>query len=215
MKIFLFLIAFEVLHYDLYFGHVRAGSGYLKIEEAGSDKGLPLLKASLVTRTEGFWKKVYPVYDSLVSTFRSDTYTTVKYERYISEGKYREISFAEYKEDTVYYSDGKKVPISGPSMDPIAVLYFLRSKSLSDSNIVINYHVDKFTARIKVKASITKWGSEKAVRVYLDFRDKNVAKTPGEIIYYYEIDGERRPLELSFKTNYGILKARLKKSIKF
>ncbi len=215
MIIFLFLVAFEVLHYDLYFGHVKAGSGYLKLEEAGSENGLTLFKASLVTRTEGFWEKIYPVYDSIVSTFKSTTYTTVKYERFINEGKYREISFAEYKSDTVYYSDGKKVPIPGPSMDPIAVLYFVRSQSLADSNIEINYHVDKFTQRIKVKPSITNWGKEKAVKVYLDFRDKNIAKTPGEIIYYYEIDGERRPLELNFKTSYGVLKARLKKSVKF
>gem|GEM_PF-1218518 len=211
MKFLPILVFCELLNYNIYFGTFRAGSGTLRYEKYfTSIDGENLSRATLVVQSEGFINSLFPVYDSIVSVFHSDSFFTYSYERKISEGKYKDRSRAIYTGDTVYYDDGSKFAISGRSFDPLSLIFFLREKADLDSNLVLNYHVDKRSFKINIRPERIIVKGKKLVKIYLDLRDPKLSKTPGELIYLFEADGERRPLELQFKTSIGVLKARLK-----
>ncbi|MDI6851153.1 MAG: DUF3108 domain-containing protein [bacterium] len=205
------LICCELLNYNIYFGSIRAGRGTLRYEKNfTSIDGVNLSRATLVVQSEGIINSLFPVYDSIVSIFHSDSFFTYSYEKKISEGKYRDRSKAIYSGDTVYYDDGSKFAISGGTFDPISLIFFLREKENLDSTLVLNYHVDKRSFKVNIRPKRIFVKGKELIKIYLDLRDPKLSKTPGELIYLFEADGERRPLELQFKTSFGVLKARLK-----
>ncbi len=209
MNFFLVFLTAELLNFSVYFGNIRVGSCYLKLDSVRFSGDSIASRATLVTRTEGLFSKIFPVYDSISSTFHSEEFYTIQYERFISEGSYRAQSKAIYAGDTVFYSDGTKIPIGKKTLDPLSIIYFLRSKGTIDSLIYIDYHVDKKSARVALKTEKLRVRDKDLVKVYVDLRDPNVSKTPGETTYIFESGGKKRPLELHFKSSFGILKARL------
>jgi hypothetical protein len=211
LSLFPLLIFCELLNYNIYLGNFRVGSVSLKYEK-NFEKigGRYLSRATLVVKSEGVVNSFFPVYDSIVSIFYSDSFFTYSYERSIREGSYKDKSKAVYSGDTVYYDDGSKFVTSGKTFDPLSLIFYLREKGNIDSTLLLDYHVDKRSFKIAIHPQRVNIKGKELIKIYLDLRDPKLSKTPGELVYLFEADGDRKPLELQFKTGIGVLKARLK-----
>ncbi len=205
MRFFQLLIFTELLKYNLYFSGVRVGQAFLRTEQISDT----VSKSVLLIRTEGFFDKIYPVRDSLVSYFHSQLFYTLRYERYINEANYKSVSIGEYRGDTVFYHDGSKIPLHSKTFDPISVIYFIRSRPTLDTLYNLLFHVGKVSTEVQVKVSRTQ-DKDFLWRIYIDLRSPKKSKVPGETIYYLASFGSRPPVRLEFRSNYGTFVAKLK-----
>jgi len=209
LRIFLFILVGELLNYNIYFGNIKIGTGYLKTDSVYLEGNTLALQATFVARTEGLFDKIYPVYDSIASTFHPEKYHTLIYERFISEGKYKSKRRAEYRGDTVYYSDGTQIPINDGTFDPISLIYFFRAQDNFDTLYLVNYHVDKRSALVALRSEKLSVRNNEVIRINMDFSDRQVSKIPGESTIFLELFGLKRPLEFHFRSSFGTLRARL------
>ncbi|MEO0199020.1 MAG: DUF3108 domain-containing protein [candidate division WOR-3 bacterium] len=206
MNLFVAILVGEILRYNLYWGSIRIGQARLQLDTVSDT----ILRSSLVIKTEGVFDKIYPVNDSMVSYFHSKSYRTIRFERYIDEAGYRSTTVAFYRGDTVFYHDGSKVYIAFEVMDPLSVLYFLRSKPSLDTLYILNFHVSKATQKVPVKIDFVNERNEKFFRVYIDLRDPKKTKVPAESIYFLKADSSKTPVRMEFKSKYGTIVGKLK-----
>ncbi|MBC8456036.1 DUF3108 domain-containing protein [bacterium] len=117
----------EKLTYEIYFRFIPAGKTTLEITLSDSNWVIQSR-----TNSTGLIDKIYPVRDQLISTIDKDGLFTLKYEKNISEGKYKRNYHAEmHYQDSVIRSSAGDVPVNAPVFDLMAMIYFLRSIDLS------------------------------------------------------------------------------------
>lgn len=206
MNLIVTLLIGEILRYNLYFGNIKVGQAQLRLDTISDT----VLRSSLVIKTEGVFDKIYPINDSMISYFHSKNHYTLRFERYIDEAGYKSTSIATYVGDTVFYHDGSKIYIPYKVLDPLSVIYFLRSKPSLDTLYMLNFHVSRVTTMVPVKITSLNDKSETLYRVYIDLRDPKKAKVPGESIYFLRADSSRLPVRLEFKSKYGTFVGKLK-----
>jgi len=200
------LFTAELLKYNIYFGGVKVGQAFLDFKSISDT----LSTATLVVRTTGIFEKLFPVYDSISSNFHGRKFYTLSYTRFVKEGDYRDVSVALHTPDSVFYGEKARFYVGKRTMDPLSLLFYLRSRTSLDTLYHVDIHVTKKTFSVPVKVEKVKMGKGDFFKVYVDLRDPKLSKTSGEVIYFLRDDSLRTPYIMQFFSKYGILEARLK-----
>lgn len=146
-------------------------------------RGKEALHFSLEAATRKGFSLFFRVADRIHSYVEPDSFYTLRYEKFLREGRYRKSLRADYfpSQGIVEYSDGDTVPLTRGALDPLSLFYYLRMQNLKPGDTIkVPYHVDKKNSEVEIVVT----GREQVETPLGNFQALVVSpKLPGENIF--------------------------------
>jgi len=204
----------EKLIFDVSYGPFKAGEMILEVMKLDTLRGKEVYKFHLSARTMGTFSYFFKVADDLYSYVTTDSFFTLRYEKYLKEGKFTTEAWIDYypQEDSARYPNGKSYPIPHGALDPLSVYYYIRTKQLKPGDTLrVPFHVDRRSRMMKIIVlDYRKFRGMNCIVLKPDFKEANIIKSGGEMEVWLQIDEKKIPLQLRSKLFFGTLKAVLR-----
>lgn len=213
MKIFLFLIAIlfsasstyaieanipsldERLTYRMYWNGIPIGTGELWVKEKTTMNGKEVFHVVGIMQTNKVLSAIHPVHDEIHSWIDTQTLTSVKFEKKISEGSKRAYEVIEFKE---------------PTHDVITAFYWMRRQALEPGGSV----------RTVVVADKKEWALEIVVlkRESLEIRRmapidtllieprskvQGLPEKKNKSFVHLSDDASKKPIKITYRASFG------------
>jgi len=204
----------EKLIFDVSYGPFKAGEMVLEVMKIDTLRGREVYKFHLSARTTGTFNYFFKVADDLYSYVTTDSFFTLKYEKYLKEGKFINETWIDYypEVDSARYPNGKSYPIPHGALDPLSVYYYVRTKDLKPGDtLIVPFHVDRRSRTMKIVVlGYRKFKGVNCIILKPDFKGANIIKSGGEMEVWLQKDEKKIPLQLRSKLFFGALKAILR-----
>ena len=204
----------EKLIFDVSYGPFKAGEMILEVMKIDTLRGKEVYKFHLSARTTGTFSYFFKVADDLYSYVTTDSFFTLRYEKYLKEGKFTTEAWIDYypQGDSARYPNGKSYPIPHGALDPLSVYYYIRTKHLKPGDTLrVPFHVDRRSRMMKIIVlDYRKFRGMNCIVLKPDFKEANIIKSGGEMEVWLQIDEKKIPLQLRSKLFFGTLKAVLR-----
>ncbi len=134
----------EKLTFSVQYGIVNAGEAVLEVRNIADMAGKPSYYIISDARTNDVFSVFYRVRDRFVSVMDTTDLVSLRYEKHLHEGRYRNYRFADFdqKQHKAYY-EGKEIPIPPRTQDVLSAMYYIRSLPLKVGQaIAVANHTD-------------------------------------------------------------------------
>ncbi|NUN13608.1 MAG: DUF3108 domain-containing protein [Myxococcales bacterium] len=208
----------EKLTYDILVMGARAGSGVLSVVDKRDFRGESVISLAGTLQSEGFWKNLYPVKDTMLSLLSPKTFAPLYTEMKISEKNTKRnirMSFTGAKNEVsgVKSTDGKikkfKKKAPAETQDMLSWFYRLRTTDLEvGKSFKFKGHSGNFLYTISCKVDRTE-----EVWTRLGFMDAYVVDATitrdgskdfkRETTFWVGTDARRIPIKMAFEFSLG------------
>jgi len=206
----------EKLIFDVSYGFLPLG--ILKMEIIGRDtlRGRDVYVLRMTAETRGMGA-LFTVADTIYSYITSDSMYTLKYEKKLKEGHFRDSLVINYFPDSGFalYSKGKKKEkLLKGAIDPLGLYYLIRRLDInSGDTITVPYHVDRRNRQVHIFVQgVKKCGYNGAKTKCYDLMpdlDGGIIKGGGQAEILISYDSLRLPIIFNSRLYFGTLKAKL------
>ncbi|MEE8360078.1 MAG: DUF3108 domain-containing protein [Candidatus Omnitrophota bacterium] len=149
----------ETFEFVIRWNGIPVGIVTTAIEGLSEIQGRKAYKVSILARTNDWASLIYKVEDRYLTYIDYETSTSLRYEAYRSEGRYRKKTAIDYiygrfLAEYHYLKSGRKktVEVAGNIHDPVSALYyFLRRDFSIDDEVVLNIDLNEKRHRLFVK----------------------------------------------------------------
>ena len=134
----------ERLVFSVQYGIVKAGEAVLEVRNVAEIGGKPSYYILSDARTNDVFSVFYRVRDRFVSLMDTTDLVSLRYEKHLHEGKYKNYRFADFDQQQHKANyDGKEIPIAPRTQDVLSAMYYVRSLPLKVGQaIAIANHTD-------------------------------------------------------------------------
>jgi len=160
-----------------------------------------------ILKTKGIFSKIYPVNDYYRSVSRGD-FTSILYERNISEGRYKAYVKIEYYDDSIIYSDGRKYIVKTRYYDLFSAIFMMRNIVFNvNDSISFPVHTGGSPSFIKIKIYDggkieTGKGEIETFLLVPSIKDERIFGKDGELKIYVSKE-EKIPVLIKSKLFFG------------
>lgn len=205
----------EQLAYAVKYGPLTAGT--LTLSVAGTVPLGPDTAYHFVCelKSNPSYRFLFSVDDRLDSFARTRDLVTLRTEKRVHEGAYRQILGADfdYGRGIVSYSDRSQYPLLPDSRDLLTLWYYFRTLPVKvGDDFDVQSHTDKKNYSFTVKVADTERvvspaGSFRCYVLKPDVRSKGIFGKGGELIVYLSADAKKLPVVIKSKMFLGYLNA--------
>ena len=206
----------EELKYSAGFRLFPAGNAILSLT-LDSLNGKPAFLLATSVKTNSFLDAFYTVRDETLSWLNIMDFSLLKAVKTIREGKYHRNHSIHTIGDSLLIWNKKYFTITEPVYDPIAFIYFLRSRELSLEDSFHFFSAGEkevrevwvnITGIEKIKVPAGNFDCLKVEPVSPD--GKPLLKNNGELRVWLSNDDNKLPVKIEMKTNIGTMVMKLK-----
>ena len=206
----------EKFIFNIHYGMISAGKSIMEITGIKEVDNHLCYELRVINKTNSFFDKMYKVRDTILSYFDYDGIYSIRYEKHLREGKYRQDRIEIYDQDNHYvYSKKKWRKIKPFTLDALCAFYYIRTRTLIPGHdIFFENHTDgkNYSIRVKVlKKEIikTKFGKVKTIKIMPLMKDPGVFKATGKITIWLTDDSLKIPVKMKSKVIVGSFSADL------
>ncbi len=203
----------EEFKYSVKLNFIKAGKSYIKINDIETLHGQQVYHIISHTKTIGIWDRMFHIREHMESWTDCDSLFSRKYFKDVDEVNYEKTFEAEfcYNDSVAILRNNKTKPISGPVMDWLSMIYYIRTIDLYegqeiemtffDNNKFKNYSAYVIgQEEVSVKAGkFNCWIVKPTERSEKSFKKKN------EMILYLSVKRPRVPVKISNKGKIGTM----------
>ena len=205
----------ETLDYNLRWLKVTGGTARMTIAAAGEES--PHFRITSVARSSPTFSRFFRVRDEIETTVARDDFSTVRYVKRLDEDgdKIEETTVIEDGVATRTRKKVKKVKVPRPIMDPISVIYHLRTLDLSvgrvhDLELIADGKLYTVHAKVVRREKVeTPLGVFDCVRVEPQMISGGVEREERLFIWYTN-DERRLPVRIRTEVKVGAITATLR-----
>lgn len=203
----------ETLDYDLTWLRMTGGSARMTIAPAGENR----LRMTSVGKSGAFISRFFHVRDEIESVVQRDNFSTLTYRKRLDEkGKKKdELTTIEDGVATRVRKQTRKTRVPTPVLDPLSVMYYLRTVDLSpgtrhELQLIADGKLYEVHAIVIRRETITTTaGRFNTVLVSPQMESSGVERD--ERLYIWFTDDERRiPVRIRTDVNFGTITASLR-----
>ncbi len=205
----------EKLTYTVKYGPINAGTLTLTVAEIIPVQNENAYHFVCELKSNPSYRFLFSVDDRLDSYARERDLVTLRTEKRVSEGNYKQWVRADfdYLRGIVTYSDGSQFPLVADSRDILTLWYYFRALALNvDDRFEVISHTDKknydFMVKVTTVARVkTPVGPFDCLVLRPDVRAKGIFGKGGELIVYLSTDSKKLPVIIKSKMFLGYLNA--------
>jgi hypothetical protein len=134
----------EKLVFSVQYGIVNAGEAVLEVRNIADIGGRPSYYILSDARTNDVFSVFYRVRDRFVSLMDTTDLVSLRYEKHLHEGRYKNYRFADFdqKQHKAFY-ESKEIPIAPRTQDVLSAMYYVRALPLKVGQaIAVANHTD-------------------------------------------------------------------------
>ncbi|MCH7761202.1 DUF3108 domain-containing protein [candidate division TA06 bacterium] len=216
-EIFPFSVGEKII-YSVEFGFVHAGEATMEVREIVEVDGMDCYHLVSEEETNPFFSMFFRIEDRFESYIDTTNLVTVRYEKHIREGKYKNDSVVRFDLDSLQaiYPNGHKVEIRPNARDIIATIYYLRTLDLQvgDTVFVENHTDGKNTllevAVLKREEVKTPLGKFQTILVQPDVKEAKVFGSRKGLKIWFTDDEWKIPVKIESELAFGSIQAVIK-----
>ncbi|MEO0293561.1 MAG: DUF3108 domain-containing protein [candidate division WOR-3 bacterium] len=204
----------ERLNYGAYFGPIRAGYSFMEIKEEEFE-GTPSYVIESVQRTDPAFSIIYRIDDYYKSVVDTSTFSTISYTKNISEGKYKNNLTLRFREDSVFYTDGRRFEKIPGAKDIFAALYWIRTLTFSPGDTLkVPFHSSGKNEEMIVPVSELQWtvvpmGKFRTLLLTPQVKEDKIFGSEEPIKIWVTVDPEHIPVKIESKLKFGRIRFEL------
>lgn len=206
--------------YDIKFGMIKAGTGYMQITNEVYNDSIPVYKILFKAKTNRFFDTFYKVRDKIISWWDKENLVPLEFSKELREGTYKQRRTHYYFHDqqfSMYYYFSfkkhilkeKRVDILKNTQDILTAFYNIREQDLHVGEVYqseITIDGKSFTADIDVlrqEKIKTKLGRKMCFVIEPKLAGDAVFRQKGNIFIWITADEDRIPVKVQSKISYG------------
>lgn len=198
----------EHLSYGAYFGPLRAGHSFMEVREADFE-GKPAYVVECVQKTEKAFSVIYRIDDYYKSVVDTTKFATLSFTKNIAEGKYTKNVALRFTEDSVFYTDGKRVEKIPEARDIFAALYWIRNLNFSPGDTLkVPFHSSGKNQEMIVPVSGLEWvtvpmGKFRTLLLSPQVKEDKIFGSEEPIKIWVSVDPQHIPVKIESKLKVG------------
>jgi hypothetical protein len=198
----------EHLSYGAYFGPLRAGHSFMEVREEEFE-GKPAYVIECVQKTEKAFSVIYRIDDYYKSIVDTATFATLSYTKNIAEGKYNKDVTLTFTEDSVFYTDGRRVEKIPEAKDIFAALYWIRNLDFSPGDTLkVPFHSSGKNQKMIVPVSELEWvtvpmGKFRTLKLSPQVKEDKIFGSEEPIKIWVSVDPQHIPVKIESKLKVG------------
>jgi len=207
----------EHLRFSIDYGVINAGEATMEIRGARRIMGRECLDVRTEARSNGFFSKIYKVWDRAQSFVDVDTVVPWRFEKHLREGGYRKDVVIKFDQDGNYarYENGDEVMTSPWTQDELSAFYYLRTLPLEvGKDVLIDNHTNRKNYPLKVivhrrETIEVKAGKFDCWVIEPVIREGGIFTAKGTLTIWLTADERRMPVQMKTKIVVGSITASL------
>lgn len=206
----------ERLNYGAYFGPLRAGHSYMEIKE-GKIEGEPTYIIECIQKTEKAFSIIYRINDYYKSIVDTNSLSTISFTKNINEGKYSKEVTLTFTNDSVFYTDGRRVEKIGEAKDIFAALYWMRTQTFFPGDTLkVPFHSSGKNQEMMVPVSELQWttvplGKFRTFMLSPQVKEEKIFGSEEPIKIWVTVDPQHIPVKIESKLKVGKVSFQLEK----
>lgn len=210
----------EKLTFDVSYGLFHVGVINMEVVKKDTLRGKKVYVLRMIAKTEGAGA-LFTVGDTIYSYITCDSMYTLRYEKKLKEGHFRDSLVIDYFPDSGFaiYSKGrKKEKLLKYAIDPLGLYYLIRTLNIKiKDTLVVPYHVDRRNKFIHIfvdgiKSCKYKDRKTKCYILRPDLKG-GIIKGGGRAEILITTDSLKLPVLIKSRLYFGSLSAKLKEYI--
>ncbi len=200
----------EKLSYGAYFGPLRAGYSVMEIKKEIL-KGEPVYSVECVQKTEKAFSVIFRIDDYYKSFVDTSTFSSVSFIKNINEGKYSNNLTLTFKEDSVFYTDGRRTEKIEEAKDIFAAIYWMRCQTFYPGDTLkIPFHSSGKNQEMIVPVSDLQWttvpmGKFRTFLLTPQVKDERIFGSEEPIKIWVSVDPQHIPVKIESKLKVGTI----------
>ncbi|MBM3319444.1 MAG: DUF3108 domain-containing protein [Candidatus Eisenbacteria bacterium] len=202
----------ETLTFAIEYGFIRAGTAELRVSRGEREDEWVLSSRAW---TNSFFDHFFKVRDEVRSTVDANTLESLRFEKRLQEGKFRDTEIVVYdrERDLAVYADGKEIPLLPGARDILASFYSLRRQRLRiGEQVPLVYHSSKKNWSIHVDVGAVETvkvpaGTFRCFVIEPNLKSVGVFRQTGRLRIWITADERRMPVKLESKVVFGAFEA--------
>lgn len=204
----------EKLTFSIRWGIITCGYAHMEVREKIRLAGRDTYRIVVLARSAPFFDPFYKVRDRIESYIDRENLYTVRFEKELREGRYRNDTVIIYDhKNRVAYENEYKFKITEGVQDVLSALYYLRTKDLK---VGARYEFDVGTDKktwplvvnvIKKEEITTPLGKFKTILVIPKLREEGIFKAKGDLKVWLTDDERKIPVKMRSKIDIGSITA--------
>lgn len=203
----------ETLDYTVTWMKLTGGTARMTIAPLGDDR----YRITSVAKSSGSLSRLYKIRDEIETTVARSDFSTVRYVKNLDErgDKMKEVTVIEDGVATRTRKKVRKMAVPRPVLDPISVIYRVRSLDLTPGKtyeLTLYADLKLYTVHahvIRREVVVTPAGTFNAVLVEPEMMSGGVAREEQLFIWYTD-DDRRLPVKIRTEVKFGSVTATLK-----
>ncbi len=198
----------ERLNYGAYFGPLRAGHSYMEIKE-GEIEGEPTYIIECIQKTEKAFSIVYRIDDYYKSIVDTNRLSTISFTKNINEGKYSKEVTLTFTNDSVFYTDDRRVEKIPEAKDIFAALYWMRTQTFFPGDTLkVPFHSSGKNQEMIVPVSELQWttvpmGKFRTFMLSPQVKEEKIFGSEEPIKIWVTVDPQHVPVKIESKLKVG------------
>lgn len=204
----------EELSYGAYFGPIRAGYSVMEIKEEVLD-GKAVYSIECVQKTEKAFSVIFRIDDYYKSCVDTSSFSTIFFNKNISEGNYSNNLTLTFNGDSVFYSDGRRTEKIKNAKDIFAAIYWMRCQNFNPGDTLkIPFHSSGKNQEMIVPVSDLQWttvpmGKFRTLLLTPQVQDEKIFGSEEPIKIWVSVDPQHIPLKIESKLKIGNISFRM------
>ncbi len=209
----------ERFEYKVKLNFIKAGKAFIELKDMTTIRGDSVYHIISKTRTTGFLDRLFHIREHMESWVDCDSLFSRKFYKDVDEVNYEKTFHADffYQDSIVKLNKDKEKPITGPVMDWLSLIYYLRNVELYegqelkmtffDNNKLKDYSayvVGRETIELDDHAYLC-WIIEPSERAQRDMKHKN------KLTIYLSVNQPIIPVKITNKAKFGTMILELKR----
>jgi len=198
----------EELQYGAFYGPLRAGYSVMEIEKEFLD-GEPVYSIECVQKTEKTFSVIFRIDDYYKSFVDSGSFSSIRVIKNIDEGKYSNNFTLTFKEDSVFYTDGRRTDKIEEAKDIFAAIYWMRCQTFYPGDTLkIPFHSSGKNREMIVPVSDLRWttvpmGKFRTFLLTPQVKDERIFGSEEPVKIWVSVDPQHIPVKIESKLKVG------------
>jgi hypothetical protein len=180
----------------------------MEIREAEFE-GNPAYVIECVQKTEKAFSVIYRIDDYYKSVVDTATFSTLSFTKNIAEGKYNKNVTLKFTQDSVFYTDGKRVEKIPEAKDIFAALYWIRNLNFSPGDTLkVPFHSSGKNQEMVVPVSeletvTVPMGKFRTLLLSPQVKEDKIFGSEEPIKIWVSVDPQHIPVKIESKLKVG------------
>ncbi|HMB71224.1 MAG TPA: DUF3108 domain-containing protein [bacterium] len=207
----------EHLRFSLDYGIINAGGATMEVVGSRRMLGRPCFDIRTEARSNGFFSKIYKVWDRAQTFVDKETVLPWRFEKHLREGGYHKDMVIKFDRRSHFarYENGEEVSISPWAQDELSAFYYLRTLPLEvGRDVFIDNHSNRKNYPLKVIVHRRETIEVEAGRfdcwvIEPVIREGGIFTAKGTLTIWLTADERRMPVQMKTKIVVGSITASL------